>query len=197
MSIQEVNRIKNHYPPGTRIELIAMNDPYDPVLSGTRGTVEHAKVGIKSYYYWQKEPAVIADGENLYSYSDGTTILANSIELGADIGVLIDGEVYVGASIETEGKHVITVFDDFGNTREYTIIVVRKAPAIQYAVGEGSTNTATFERTYLFKDEVTISIIDEIDEFAMFRVYDEDGEILAILNADEIFKVRRFSLSAM
>ena len=29
MSIQEVNRIKNHYPPGTRIELIAMNDPYD------------------------------------------------------------------------------------------------------------------------------------------------------------------------
>ena len=150
---------------------------------------EYAKVGIKSYYYWQKEPAVIADGENLYSYSDGTTILANSIELGADIGVLIDGEVYVGASIETEGKHVITVFDDFGNTREYTIIVVRKAPAIQYAVGEGSTNTATFERTYLFKDEVTISIIDEIDEFAMFRVYDEDGEILAILNADEIFKV--------
>ena len=150
---------------------------------------EYAKVGIKSYYYWQKEPAVIADGENLYSYSDGTTILANSIELGADIGVLIDGEVYVGSSIETEGKHVITVFDDFGNTREYTMIVVRKAPAIQYTVGEGSTNTATFERTYLFKDEVTISIIDEIDEFAMFRVYDEDGELLAILNADETFKV--------
>lgn len=150
---------------------------------------EYAKVGIKSYYYWQKEPAVIADGENLYSYSDGTTILANSIELGADIGVLIDGEVYVGASIETEGKHVITVFDDFGNTREYTMIVVRKAPAIQYTVGEGSTNTATFERTYLFKDEVTLSIIDEIDEFAMFRVYDEDGELLAILNADETFKV--------
>ena len=41
MSIQEVNRIKNHYPPGTRIELISMNDPYDPVPSGTRGTVEH------------------------------------------------------------------------------------------------------------------------------------------------------------
>ena len=41
MSIQEVNRIKNHYPPGTRIELISMNDPYDPVPSGTRGTVKH------------------------------------------------------------------------------------------------------------------------------------------------------------
>ena len=119
---------------------------------------EYAKVGIKSYFYWQKEPAVIADGENLYSDSDGTTILANSIELGADIGVLIDGEEYVGSAIETEGKHVITVFDDFGNTREYTMIVVRKAPVIQYAVGEGATNTATFERTYLFKGEVSLQV---------------------------------------
>ena len=150
---------------------------------------EYAKVGIKSYFYWQKEPAAIADGENLFSYSDGTTILANSVELGADIGVLIDGEEYVGTVIETEGKHTLTVFDDFGNTCEYTIIVVRNAPVIQYAVGEGSTNTATFERTYLFKGDVTLSIIDELDEFAMFRVYDEDGKLLAILNADETYKL--------
>lgn len=31
--------IKQMYPPGTRIELICMNDPYSPVPSGTRGTV--------------------------------------------------------------------------------------------------------------------------------------------------------------
>lgn len=30
---------KKLYPPGTRIELISMNDPYSPVPSGTRGTV--------------------------------------------------------------------------------------------------------------------------------------------------------------
>ena len=28
------------YPPGTRIELICMNDPLAPVPSGTRGTVK-------------------------------------------------------------------------------------------------------------------------------------------------------------
>ena len=28
------------YPPGTRIELINMDDPYAPVPSGTRGTVK-------------------------------------------------------------------------------------------------------------------------------------------------------------
>lgn len=31
---------KKLYPPGTRIELINMNDPYAPVPSGTRGTVK-------------------------------------------------------------------------------------------------------------------------------------------------------------
>lgn len=34
-----VESVKQMYPPGTRIELICMNDPYSPVPSGTRGTV--------------------------------------------------------------------------------------------------------------------------------------------------------------
>ena len=31
---------KKLYPPGTRIELISMKDPYAPVPTGTRGTVK-------------------------------------------------------------------------------------------------------------------------------------------------------------
>lgn len=31
---------KKLYPPGTRIELINMKDPYAPVTAGTRGTVK-------------------------------------------------------------------------------------------------------------------------------------------------------------
>lgn len=31
---------KKLYPPGTRIKLISMNEPYAPVPSGTRGTVK-------------------------------------------------------------------------------------------------------------------------------------------------------------
>ena len=34
-----VENIKRTYPPGTRIELISMYDPYSPVPSGTKGTV--------------------------------------------------------------------------------------------------------------------------------------------------------------
>lgn len=32
-------RHRKNYPPGTRIQLLHMNDPFAPVESGTRGTV--------------------------------------------------------------------------------------------------------------------------------------------------------------
>lgn len=38
MHIVEIT--KQHYPKGTRIELIHMNDPFAPVPDGTKGTVE-------------------------------------------------------------------------------------------------------------------------------------------------------------
>lgn len=31
--------IKAQYPPGTRIELISMDDPYSPISAGTQGEV--------------------------------------------------------------------------------------------------------------------------------------------------------------
>lgn len=42
---------RRSYPPGTRIELINMDDPYSPVPSGTRGTVAYVdsigSIGMK------------------------------------------------------------------------------------------------------------------------------------------------------
>ena len=35
-----VEQITKKYPPGTRIELISMKDPYCPVPPGTKGTVQ-------------------------------------------------------------------------------------------------------------------------------------------------------------
>ena len=37
---RQAQRYKDSYPPGTRVMLIDMKDPYAPVPSGTRGTVE-------------------------------------------------------------------------------------------------------------------------------------------------------------
>lgn len=136
---------------------------------------EYAKQGLEDYFYWEKEPATIADGENLFAYSDGTNILASSVQLGSDIGCLLDGKDFVESIVEEEGEHILTVKDEWGNSRDYHLTVVRTVPDIEYAVGEGNANTATFERTYYFKDQVALSVAEPYDEMAMLNVYDEDG----------------------
>lgn len=149
---------------------------------------EYAKIGINDYYYWEKEPATIADGENLFSYSDAKNIIANSVSIGENVGLLLNGEEYVGTVIETEGKHLLTVMDEWGNICEYNLAIIRKAPIIGYVIGEGEgvTNTVTFDRTYFFKDQVTVRIGDEFDEMAMFNVYDENGDLLGSYSLDEV-----------
>ena len=37
---RHAQRIKESYPPGTRVMLLSMEDPWAPVPSGTKGTVE-------------------------------------------------------------------------------------------------------------------------------------------------------------
>jgi len=149
---------------------------------------EYAAIGINDYYYWEKEPAPIADGENLFAYSDAKTILANSVTLDATVAHFIDGEEYANTVYDTNGFHVLTICDDWGNTCEYKLAVIRNVPVIGYVVGEGEgvTNTVTFDRTYLFKDQVTVRIGDEFDEMAMFNVYDKNGELVGNYSLDEV-----------
>jgi len=152
---------------------------------------EYAKASIKNYYYWQKAPATVAEGENLYTYADENGILANKIEIGANVGVLLDGEEFVGTLIETEGKHVITILDDYGNSCDYPVTIIRTVPSVQFTVGEGTATDLSSERTYYFKNEVAISITDALDEFAMFRVYrvidEDDMELIGIKSLGENF----------
>ncbi len=152
---------------------------------------EYAAIGINDYYYWEKEPAAIAPGENLFSYSDAKTILANSVTFDGTVAHFIDGEEYVDTVYETNGFHTLTVADEWGNTCEYNLTIVRNAPIIGYVVGEGEgvTNTVTFDRTYYFKDQVTVRIGDEFDEMAMFSVYDENGELLGNFSLDETYVI--------
>lgn len=148
---------------------------------------EYAKVGIEDYFYWEKEAAPIAEGENLYSYSEDKTILSDRIIFGDNIGTLIDGVEFVGDSYDEEGNHVLTVFDEWGNTCDYNLIVIREVPEIRYVIGEGQSNVVTFDRTYYFKDAVTVAIADEYDEFAMFNVYDERGELMGNFHLGDTF----------
>lgn len=37
---EQVEGIKEQYPVGTRIKLLSMDDPYNPIVAGTEGIVE-------------------------------------------------------------------------------------------------------------------------------------------------------------
>lgn len=56
-------RHRETYPPGTRLKLIDMNDPYAPVPSGTRGTVKFIDDMAQIHMEWD-------DGRTLPLNSD-------------------------------------------------------------------------------------------------------------------------------
>ena len=56
-------RIKEQYPPGTRVLLNQMNDPYHPVESGTRGTVMHVDDQANMHMKWDNGRTLALDPE--------------------------------------------------------------------------------------------------------------------------------------
>ena len=174
-----------YYKSGNPDELVA----YFTVERLDEVIAEYAKDGIIDYYYWEKTPATAGPGENLHSYSANRNILANEIIIGENVGVTVDGETFVGGVYNTEGKHVMAISDSYGNTCEYNITVIRTLPELFYAIGEGEAVKVDLERTYYFKDEISISITDALDEMAMFNVYDENGELVGSFSLGEICKL--------
>lgn len=58
---------KKLYPPGTRIELINMKDPYAPVTSGTRGTVKFVDSMGTIFPEWDNNRTIgIVPGEDTF-----------------------------------------------------------------------------------------------------------------------------------
>ena len=102
---------------------------------------------------------------------------------------LVDGEEFIGNVFDLEGEHVLTVCDEWGNTCDYSVTVIRRAPDILYAVNDGDTNTAELDRVYRFNDKLTVSIDDAYDLDAMFVVYDENENILGKFSFGETFEL--------
>lgn len=56
-------KIKEQYPPGTRVLLNQMNDPHHPVESGTRGTVVHVDDQANMHMKWDNGRTLALDPE--------------------------------------------------------------------------------------------------------------------------------------
>ena len=105
------------------------------------------------------------------------------------MGCKIDGTVYTGRTYSGNGRHHLVIFDEWNNTCDYDLIVVQTPADIYYTVGAGSGNLVVYDRTYYFKSGITVSISDDLDEYAMFIVYDDEGEVLGKFFAGEVYSI--------
>ena len=60
-------RMKDNYPPCTRIMLLSMDDPYAPVPEGTKGTVVHVDDAAQIHMKWDNgRTLAIVPGEDSF-----------------------------------------------------------------------------------------------------------------------------------
>ena len=68
MDRKMVNFIKEQYPPGTRIRLNAMDDPYHPILPGTEGEVDFVDDEGQIFIKWNNGRTLpLAPGEDSFT----------------------------------------------------------------------------------------------------------------------------------
>ena len=127
---------------------------------------EYAAVGIESYFYWEKDISPVGEGQNLYRYSDGKTILANSITFNEGVLYTVDGEL-------------VTLTDEFRTGIDAVIAQFtyeQPAPDGVLAGVEngGYTNT---DVTFTWTDEaiVTVKKDGEIVEYVSGQKLTENG----------------------
>ena len=68
MDRKMVNFIKEQYPPGTRIRLNSMEDPYHPILPGTEGEVDFVDDKGQIFMKWDNGRTLpLAPGEDSFT----------------------------------------------------------------------------------------------------------------------------------
>ena len=87
MDRKMVNFIKEQYPPGTRIRLNAMDDPYAPILPGTEGEVDFVDDEGQIFMKWNNGRTLpLIPGEDSFTVLPPTlTILKLYMPLTADL----------------------------------------------------------------------------------------------------------------
>lgn len=80
---RQAKRYKETYPPGTRLELISMDDPYAPVPPGTRGTVKYVDdIGQIGMVWDNGRTLSLVPGEDSFRRLTETELIEEQNEAG-------------------------------------------------------------------------------------------------------------------
>ena len=85
MDRKMVDFIKEQYPPGTRIRLNSMEDPYHPILPGTEGEVDYVDDAGQLHMKWDNSRSLA-----LFPGEDSFTAVTREVreETGLDISAV-------------------------------------------------------------------------------------------------------------
>lgn len=76
---KQAKRYREAYPPGTRLELIRMDDPYAPIPSGTKGTVDYVDDAAQIHMKWDNGSTLaLIPGEDTFRKIDKSDIAEQS-----------------------------------------------------------------------------------------------------------------------
>jgi len=149
---------------------------------------EFAIASVNSFYWWQRIPSPTHEGNNLFNLTSDRTFVGSSVSLAAHANYLINGVPFSGLVFNIEGEHILTVFDDWGNSYLYTLVIVRTAPEIWFKVSGGDFNLADSGIRYAFRESVTLKIHSAFGaDFAMLLIRNSAGELLAIVHHGDEF----------
>ena len=78
MDRKMVNFIREQYPPGTRIRLNSMEDPYAPILPGTEGEVDFEDDAGQLHMKWDNGRSLALIPGELISMSGSRTAISTT-----------------------------------------------------------------------------------------------------------------------
>ena len=153
---------------------------------------EFANDSIAKHYWWQRNPSETYLDNNLYSLREQRIFVGTSVTLSSHANFLINGESFIGTEFSEEGRHIFTVYDDFGNYYEYVIIILKYAPDILFRVDGGIFNVALLDRNYNFNNAVTFIVDCSLSNFhAMLIIRDSWDQVIAIIGSGEEYTISR------
>lgn len=149
----------------------------------------YAEKRITKYFYWEKLPATVASGNELYSLNNQKTIIAPSVSLSVNAKYLLNGTAFEGDKVAATGRHTLTVFDDWGNSYDFTLYIISQTPNLYFRDANGDYYLSLNDQPYYLKNRFTIKLTDSLDEYAVALVYNSAGDTLCMLNEGEEYIV--------
>lgn len=148
---------------------------------------EYAESSIEHYYYYEKTPATASEGNSVTIMSDNRKIITSSMTFEKGNKITIDNQVFDGEIFNLEGEHKAVFEDDYGNKIDYTLVIVRKIPVIEYCTEKGEWKEIVLgkKKELYLSNNTSIRIKDDVDSYAMLEVVNKNKEV-SKLKKDQI-----------